>query len=133
MFHWRHTPWNKLFHYFHSTNWNFQGPIDDVTTQFSSIMNSTTLKFIPSHLPRGLQPTPWWNHFCAWQHKVSCWRANNTAGFTQASLATHSIYNQAIQDYRDKIQDELQQHSTSRCWWSLIKIFIQTITISRFI
>ena len=40
-------------------------------------------------------------------------------GFTQASLSAHSTYNQAIQNYRDKIQKELQQNSASKRWWSL--------------
>ena len=66
---------------------------------------------------------PWWNRFCeaAWQHKITCWQRNDTASFTQASLAAHSTYSKAIQDYRVWIQNKLQQHLTSRCWWSLTK------------
>ena len=133
VFHWKHAPLNKLSHYFDSINWNFQGSTDDVITQFSNAIYSATLKFIPSHFPRGLRPIPWWNCFCeaAWQHKVSCWRANDTLGFTQASVAAHSIYNQAIQDYRNKIQGELQQHSTSKRWWSLIKSLTGSSSHSR--
>ena len=84
---------------------------------------SAMMKFIPSCIPRGSRPTPWWNRLCeaAWKRKILCWQTNDTVGFTQATLAAHSIYNQAIQDYRDKIQEELQHYSTSRCWWSLTK------------
>jgi len=33
----------------------------------------------------------------AWQHKITYWQNNDTVGFTQASLSTHSTYNQTIQ------------------------------------
>ena len=55
------------------------------------------------------------------QCKVTCWKRN---GFSQASSDANSIYKQAIQDYRVKIQEDLQQHSTSKRWWSLTKRFI---------
>ena len=55
---------------------------------------------------------------------------DDTTGFIQASLAAYSIYNQAIQDYTDKIQDTLQQHSTSRGWCSLIKSLTGSASLS---
>lgn len=86
------------------------------------------------HIPRGPQPTPWWNRFCeaAQKRKILCWQSNDITGFTHASLVTHSTYRQsAIQDYRDKIQKELQQYSTSRQWWSLTKSLMGFTSSSR--
>ena len=60
----------------------------------------------------------------------TCWQRNDTVGFTQASLVAHSTYNQAIQDYRVRIQEELQQHSTSKRWWSLTNYKSLTGSIS---
>ena len=34
-----------------------QGSVDDVTTQFANTIYSVTIKFIPSCIPKGLQPT----------------------------------------------------------------------------
>ena len=52
-------------------------------------------------------------------------------GFRQASLSAHSIYNQAIQDYRDKIRKELQRNSASKRWWSLAKSLTGSTSVSR--
>ena len=101
VFHWSSAPWHKLSRHFHSIKWNFQGSVDEVTSRFANTICSAMMKFIPLCIPRGSRPTP------------------------------HSIYNQAIQDYRDKIQEELQHYSTSRRWWSLTNSLTGSTSRSR--
>ena len=133
VFHWSNAPWKKLTRHFYSIKWNFQGSVDDITTQFSNTIHSSTLKFVPSCVPKSSRPTPWWNRFCeaAWQRKVKCWEDSDMVGFTQASLSAHSTYNQAIQNYRNRIRRELRRNSASKHWWSLTKSLIGSTSICR--
>ena len=82
VFHWSNAPWKKLTRHFYSIKWNFQGSVDNITTQFANTIYSSTLKFIPSCIPKSSLPTPWWNRFCeaAWQRKVKCWEDNDMVG-----------------------------------------------------
>ena len=91
------------------------------------------MKFVPSYVPKNSRPTPCWNPFCetAWQHKITCWHNNDYDNFCSASASANLIYNQVIQDCKDKIKSDLCQHSTCKRWWSLTKRLLGSSSTGR--
>ena len=84
----------SLFRHFNSYQWNFP---ESSAAYFTSVIVSTTYKFIPSCVPKLCRPTPWWNHHCevAWQNKIEFWHSADDHRFHKASLNATRVYSAA--------------------------------------
>ena len=102
--------------YFHSTKWRLQRSVDDVSIFCLNYLFS----FYEVCSLACFQKSPWWNCFCevVWQHRIACWHRNDP---DCSFVSAHLVYEQTIQDYKDKMKGNLQQHCTSKHWLLLTK------------